>query len=60
VPCTVLRGAARKEVFQYIIKNTFSKRHYILMQIAMGSPLGGANFIFSCGGAQKVGSTGLA
>jgi len=30
------------------------------MQVAMGSPLGGANFIFSCGGTQKVGNTGLA
>jgi len=30
-------------VFQYIIKSTFSKRHEILKQVAMGSPLYPAN-----------------
>jgi len=40
-------GCSEKGVFQYIIKNAFSKCQ-ILKQIAMGSPLGAANFIFSC------------
>jgi len=48
VPFAIPRGAAIKSVFQYIIKNTFPKRHQILKQIAMDSPLGAANFIFSC------------
>jgi len=32
-------------VFQYIIKNTFSKCHQTLKQFAMGSPPGAANCI---------------
>jgi len=45
VPCTKLRDAARQCGFQYIIEKMISKCGQTSNLIAMGSPLGAANYI---------------
>jgi len=45
VPCTILRDAARKCIFQYMIEKMISKCGQTWNQIAVGSPLGAANYI---------------
>jgi len=46
VSFTMLRGAGSQCLLQYIIKILVSKCHETLKQICMGSPLGGANYIW--------------
>ena len=62
VSFTTLRGAVCKYDFPHIIKSTISKWHQALKQIAMGSPLGAANYISLLQGAanlNRLGNTGL-
>jgi len=55
LPFTILNGAAGKEVFQYIFKNTFSKCYQMLKKLAMGSPLGAAFFSVGTTNLKRLG-----
>ena len=62
VSFAILRGAASKTFSNVSLKTHFQNVIKSYKQIAMGSPLGAANFIFFLQGAanlKRLGNTGL-